>query len=201
MIITENKIRSLIKKTLLHSILNENSKENISEVFSNKKLIANMLEILEECKDRITKEKFWTNDSIDNQKNILKNMFDDIENISAEDLFFNTDYDYELKNISEKFPNSPLEILLTNCLGSGIKGDKRKILLELIANGEIDKIVNRLIKTVSYRSKSKYNVNELPDVSKISVKDLSSDQAKININKGFDNVKLVGPNDDRLKKK
>jgi hypothetical protein len=203
MIITENKIRSLIKKTLLHSILNENSKVKFSDAFDSKQLIIKMLKILDACKDRISTLKLWSNDSIEDQKNALKMLFKDkdINNISAEDLFFDINYDEDLNQIKLKFNNSPLEIMLTNCLGSGIPNDKRRILIELIANDEIDQIINRLIKTVSYRSKNKKNVDTYSGVGKVSVKDLSSDQAKIDISKGFDNVKLVGPDDDRPKKK
>ena len=174
MIISENKLRNLIKNKILNNILKENQ-SSFSAAFDNKKLIKNMLEILDACKDHITTLKFWSNESIEEQKLQLKILFKDkdIEEISAEDLFFNVDYDDDLNNIKSKYFDSPLEILLSNCLGSGIKNDKRKVLLELIAEGKIDEIVKRLIKTVSYRSKGKKNVEIFPGAGNLNVRNLS----------------------------
>ncbi len=190
MIITESQIRKIIKSTLLNNFLKE-SKENKS--LQQKEFSQNILKILDLCKNKIKQYKMWSDDSIEQQKDLfvagLFNAFND----TAQDSLKRQG---QMEKLKKNFPNSPLEILLNNLITNKNffkpvnKKDKRPALIELINNEKNHAaIVSRLISTLKYRQKNNPLIKDNPiDKYKNTPGDYTTPEAERRMNTAFDDI-------------
>ena len=183
MLITENKLRQIIKNSLIKKVIKENDEKT-----EQKNFIKNILRILNMCKGK-TDDIMWTEQKIEDQKNYLIMKFD-YKNDTQDNFLKNQQQ--AIKNIDKKYYNSPLEILFTNLFRNykfiedsgkiskiNQKKDKRPILISLINDESKHKeIVNRLIKTVAYRQRTN-------PAGRYREEDYTSPEAKNNMDKAW----------------
>jgi hypothetical protein len=148
--------------------------KNLNKDKSPKKFTENLMGILDLCKNKIN-HIMWKNDKVEQQKATILDLFDYTNDDTAANFLKNQ---RSIEKIINDFPNSPLEILLQNAFtnqiilskNSDLRGkdefqindpkkvvkNKQRQLIDLINDKSKHKeIVNRLIKTVKYRSNNK----------------------------------------------